>query len=306
MDSLTTTANSQRRALLEQDRQMLRRLVAEWRTVAARIDQEVARLSTDAALSRTWLYERERLTILRITVQAHIQRYVLLLEQEIVTAITTQQAVDDALDLIKAAIDAPLIVPIGPTEQLIQLRPLLESLAPQAAQAVADALIQGVALGQGPREIARAIRKVANLTLNRALTIARTETLRAYRATTLRAYRANREVVTGWIWLAAHSPRTCAMCLAMSGTKHTLDEEMRSHPNCRCVMVPITETVIQIESGIDWFARQTGAVQKGILGPGKFKAYQNSTLALSDLVGTKQTAAYGAVRYEKPLKEVAV
>lgn len=303
-DSLTTTANNQRRALLADDRALLRRLAAAWRGVEQRIDQEVAKLLSGSP-TLNQLYERERLNILRVQVQLLVQHYVNDLTEELVNSSAGQQGVDDALALIRVTESIPLIA-IRPVVEQLALRPLLQSIAPETAQAIANALIQGVALGQGPREIARAINRVANVTLTRALTIARTETLRAYRESSRQAYLMNSGVVTAWIWHAALGPRTCAMCIAMHGTEHPLTETMATHPNCRCAMLPKTSTPMQIESGIDWFARQPTDVQRGILGPGKFKAHQAGALSLSDLVGTKQTIAYGPVRYERPLKEVTV
>src|SRR5690606_38014624 len=83
------------------------------------------------------------------------------------------------------------------------LRRLLDELGPDASRAARDTLVNGVILGQGPRQIAREMRQALGGNLVRALRIARTETIRPYRTATLRSYAANSDVVRGWRWVAS-------------------------------------------------------------------------------------------------------
>lgn len=119
----------------------------------------------------------------------------------------------------------------------------LSAPLPDEARAVVHAkLLTGVATGQHPERVARAIvrnaRDAFGGQLTRAMVIARTELLDASREATRLSFRASSEVV-GWVWQAAVGSRTCPACLAMSGTQHGLDETLEGHPQCRCVMVPL-------------------------------------------------------------------
>lgn len=112
------------------------------------------------------------------------------------------------------------------------------TLAPfgrETAQGIGEALVHGILSGRNPRETARAMANAWGVPLTRALTINRTEQLRAYRMATLESYRRNSEVVRGWTWMAELGPRTCMSCLAQHGSVHGLDETLDDHPNGRCL-----------------------------------------------------------------------
>lgn len=122
------------------------------------------------------------------------------------------------------------------------LAKLLDTIAPQTVGRVKDSLLSGLASGRGVAGIARDIRQDIGGSAVRALLIARTETMRAYRSAALGTYRLNSDVVNGWEWLAALTPRTCAFCTSMHGTFHALDEDFVSHPACRCTAIPVTKS----------------------------------------------------------------
>lgn len=116
-------------------------------------------------------------------------------------------------------------------------------LAPAASEAMRRELIRGIALGDNPRTAARAmLRRVEgafNGGLTRAIVIARTEMLDAYRAAAGLFHQANRDVVSGWTWVADLGPRTCPSCWAMHGTLHPPSEPgPDDHQQGRCVRVP--------------------------------------------------------------------
>lgn len=193
------------------------------------------------------------------------------------------------------------------------LRDLIDELSPWSAKRVREELIRGVALGKNPRETAARVRGALGGSLTRAMTISRTETLRAYRAVTAEGYRRNANVVKGWVWVSALDARTCPVCIALHGTFHSLDETMATHPNCRCSMAPATrtweelgitgipDTAPTIELGTDWFDRQDVATRRRILGPSKFAAHERGLFRLGDLVGTRTSRAWGPSVFERSL-----
>jgi len=152
----------------------------------------------------------------------------------------------------------------------------LLQLGAEAVQGVRDALVAGVALGRGPREIAHQVRTAIGGNMSRALTISRTETMRAYRESTQRAYEANSRVLVGWHWWATLDERTCLFCIAQHGSMHAATERMYSHPNCRCVMLPVTQAQQQLGqeewTGPEWFMMQPYDVKVRIAGRGMYEA----------------------------------
>lgn len=181
---------------------------------------------------------------------------------------------------------------------------LLSGLAPSAADSVGDSLVSGIALGRNPRQIARDIRDALGGNLTRALTIARTETLRAYREASRAEYAANADVVNGWIWVADLSTRTCSACWAQHGSEHTLDEIMATHPNCRCTMAPLTKSwdelgygdtpeTVRIAPGKDEFKKLSAADQRSILGDRVYEAWRGNRITLDDVVVQRQSPVWG-------------
>lgn len=199
------------------------------------------------------------------------------------------------------------------------------SFGPDAADALQRTLYSALAAGTAPGQVASELADTLDMSLSRALTIARTEMLGAYRAATLLNYQANRDVVNGWVWLATDDGRCCAACLSMQGSKHDVDEDMGTHVNCRCAMVPetkswddilgplgidtsdIPDTTLDVESGADWFARQSAATQRAIIGSqAGYDAYQAGDIALCDFVGVTHSATWGTSRYQKSLTQLGI
>ena len=131
---------------------------------------------------------------------------------------------------------------VGATQAGSALDTLFRGIRAEGAQAAEDALVQGIVLGYNPRKIAPMIRDALGVQLNRALTISRTETMRAQRVAASESYKANADVMKGWRWQAALTGNTCPVCISMHGSIHPVEEEMESHPNCRCSMVPVTKS----------------------------------------------------------------
>lgn len=248
-----------------------------------------------------------------------------------------RQAIEAALRNADALLRASLApAPFGvtatfnalPTEVLNELvgvlqdgtpvREILEQYGRQSAEAIREELLVGLVRGVNPNDVARSIRTAMDGNAVRALTVARTELLRAYRESSLRLYRANRDLVTGWLWWSSRTERTCPLCWAMHGTVHPLDEMFGSHPNCRCTPLPVTKTwrelgfgdvpgdrSLDVEPGTEAFKRLSADRQRQILGPAKYRAYSQGKLTLPDLVKVTRDARWGITRTERSFRELS-
>lgn len=195
------------------------------------------------------------------------------------------------------------------------LKELLDRIPFQVGKRIERELLAGVAMGLNARQVGRQIRKAAGLGLTRSLTIARTETLRAYRHASIQSYRENTEVVEQWEWLASRSVRTCAMCLAMDGKRFPLSTPFGSHPNCRCTAIPVLKSWEELgfsgieeeekpETGAEWFVKQPEEAQRTILGDAKYEAWKAGKITLQDLIGYENDRRWGPSRWERSLKDV--
>lgn len=249
-------SDAQRRAQRRRARPLERDLTAAYQQVWARIRAElaatIAQAEADQASGRkvttAVLLRQDRLQNLLGQVVAEVNLIADFSAQGVATA--QADAVlggrIDAESLIQTALGtAPpgaAFTPAFPTEAFRELvgfatdggplGDLLAELGSDAGARVRTALLTGLATGQNPRAIARHARDALGGNMARALTIARTEVLRSYREATRQTYKANRDVVQGWVWNASLDRRTCAMCVAMHGTVHGLDETMDTHPSC--------------------------------------------------------------------------
>ena len=337
---IIAAAEGFRRDLLRRERDaasaLARAYGVVWREVRDRLD----RLMKEAELRASgitpdvaWLMRRERLESLQAQTEQQVAQFARdadpLIQREQREAVALAQA--HAPQLVLPLLP-PQRVSVGvvwnrvPQEAITSLvgflrdgSPLssvLDTLGPLAAEGMKKALIAGIGTGQNPREIARLARQELGVPLTRALTIARTETLRAYREASRESYLVNDDVVKGWRWLCDQSPRTCPACLAMDGTEFPLNEPMGTHPNCRCTMVPITRTWEELgfeadandeppphETGADWFDRQSEQVQDTVLGKAAGAAFRKGEVTLSDFVGEKRTRRWGVTRYTQSLKD---
>lgn len=173
------------------------------------------------------------------------------------------------------------------TEQITsRMRPL----SGEAMEVVRRELVRGLVAGSNPRTVARSMVRRAeqgfNGGLTRALNVSRTELLDAHRTAAAAGQEQHADVLTGWMWLATLSPRTCPSCIAMHGTVHDLDEPgPLDHQQGRCTRLPQTKTWTEL--GFDdmdeppslvpdadaWFAGLTPNEQRELLGPKRYAAW---------------------------------
>ena len=217
-------------------------------------------------------------------------------------AISHSQATVNAI-----ATEAQIVVPfnrlpVSATENMIglagdgsPLRTLLNDAARVGPDAMAQELINGIALGRNPLEVARrAMRLGLGQSFTRMQLISRTEQLRVYRETSLQSYRAS-NVVVGYKRLSARDERTCIACLFADGRVYGLNEGFDEHPAGRCTMVPILANVppVQFEDGKTWFRRQPESTQRAMLGRGRFEAWKAGEASLDDMVSRDWDDTWG-------------
>jgi hypothetical protein len=62
--------------------------------------------------------------------------------------------------------------------------------------------------------------------------------------------------------------------------------------------------VLEHATGEQWFKAQPEAMQRSMLGPGKYDLYSTGKVKLTDIVGEHTDPTYGQMIIEKPLKEL--
>lgn len=181
-------------------------------------------------------------------------------------------------------------------------------------------LIRGISVGANPRETARRIIKRTegqfNGGLNRALTIARTETLDAHRAGAAVAAKQNTDILQGWRWSCSLSGRTCGACLSMHGREFTNDDPgPEGHPNCRCARIDITKTWKELGFDIPepadtfpdaraWYDNLTPDSQADILGKSRRDLLANGDIKWEDLATKQENPGWRPSYQETPLKDL--
>lgn len=336
MPDLYQLARQQRADLIAADRAVMRRLAADYqRRVIAPLQAELDALNAradrlmrrDGELGPATLFQQGRLEGMLADARARMGAFTELAQRT--TESVSRSALDLALGGQAELVDAA--TPPGVGHDFAGARPdAVEAVLAQADAAagglqrvnqrqvelIGQQLTEHVARGRHPRELARVIRDQAGLPLTRALTIARTEQLRAYRTGSSLTYQQARDSLRGWVWLSAADSRTCAVCWALHGSLHSVDEPMGSHPNCRCVPVP--QTLPWSRWGVDGeleprrpdpgpvlFDRLPRAEQRRVLGPGGLRLYERGELDLVDLVQATSHPLYGPGVRRRPLAAAA-
>ncbi len=340
-DNIFDVADRFRNELLRRERQAATELVraygAIWQRLKRRLDELGLQIEEARALGEepgpSWLFQYDRLESLLWQVRAELRDFARFADVKIITeqSWATELGQSHAEELIRRQLGKPPPgvdvvldrLPIEAIRDLVgflqngsPLRSLLDELGPQAAEALKKELITGLGTGQHPSVIVRNIKLELAGNLVRALTIARTEVMRAYRESSRRFYQQNDDIVKGWVWHAKLTATTCVVCWAMHGSFHPVGRRMEEHPRGRCAMIPVTKTWrelgfsgvperrLEIMSGSELFKELPDSAQEKILGPAAFLAYKAGAFELQDLVGRHVDRQWGAVRYRRSLREV--
>lgn len=191
---------------------------------------------------------------------------------------------------------------VGYTRAGTPLADLIRTANAQGADRITAGLVEGIAQGLPVREIARAIFDAGlNTSLDRALLVARTETIRAYRAGTTAQYQ--RAGIKQYRRIAAHNPQTCPACLALDGKIYDTDT-FDSHPACRCSSVPVLPGIdYNLQTGEQWLLSQSEDIQRQVLGPARYEFVQNGG-NFADLATVKHDDTWGPTIAQTPVSKL--
>jgi hypothetical protein len=194
---------------------------------------------------------------------------------------------------------------IGFTADGTPLYDLLRASYPETVLKLTEDLVTGMAQGLGPRATAAKMAENMAGNLDRALLIARTEQLRALRAGNLDQMRQS-NVVNGYIRRAQRNGTVCAACLALDGTEYPTKEDFASHPACACYLQPKLRfgKTPSFPTGPEWLETQPEAVQRQILGKGKFELYKNGQLDWNNVAKIHNDSTWGPTIKQTPLSEL--
>ena len=196
------------------------------------------------------------------------------------------------------------------------LSELLQPIGPLTAGRIRQTIGTGIALGYGPRKVARQVADTSGMALSRALLISRTEITRAHREASRLDYQNNSQLVKGYRRVATKADSTCVACIALDGTKYPLNEPLNEHPNGRCSMVPDVldyadlgldvERLPEPPTARDWLENQPELVQRKDLKKARFDAWKKGDIQLNQLATVKPNPVWGDSAVVKPLKDLGI
>lgn len=315
MPTTLSLANAERQAVILRDVQTATRLADAYRSSlktirdqALSLQSEIRRVGmTPAALARNPRYQ-----MLLANTRMQIARF----EQQATAIITTAQ--HQEIRAAQSAIDGmlrngPNRLALPPSTLSLprpgfsaggkSISSLMAGMPRQTADMLRAELQRAAATNASPAVVAANVNNILSLPLTRAQTVSRTESMRVHRDTTQASMQANKHMLSGWWWMSNLSRTTCAVCWAMHGTKHRVGESMGSHPNCRCIMVPLPIGESLPADGSTRFSNLSADDQRAIVGQAKHDAMRNGDIRLTDLVGVERSRTWGTGRHENSLDD---
>jgi SPP1 gp7 family putative phage head morphogenesis protein len=295
-----------------------------WADMLALAESMAAEKEAGRSISRSKLFRFERYQQLLAQAQAELSRFNATAGREIERAALANvlDGLDDGLTLIDGAVrpygerGVSIVLDrlgIEAAENVAALaragQPLnviLDRSYPAAVEGITDRLIDGIARGINPREVARRMRNDGlSQGLNHILLVARDQSNRAYRQATLEQYRRS-GVVYGYRRISAKQARTCAACLALDGKFYELDEPFEEHPQGRCTAIPAVKGFepVGFQSGEVWFNEQPAAVQRQILGNDRYEAWGDGLFEFSRLAKIVPNEVWGPSAQVRSLREL--
>lgn len=186
---------------------------------------------------------------------------------------------------------------IGSLSDGSPLRESLSMIGPDTADAVRNALADGIVRLIPTKQLGAGLARQLNLSEARAQTLARTAVQQAARNAQLEQMAQNDDILDGWEWFSALDSRTCLSCVAQHGVTFPLSEsQFPAHPNCRCVAVPVLSDYPDQgigPTGEEWFATLPADQQDAMLPVWARDEYRAGRVRISDFAQEHQSANYG-------------
>ena len=326
-----------RQALLALESQQTRAVIAAYRPVQNNIDRNVMRILTQAQsenLSRAQVMRLRRMSQLRAQIIVDVARYqgvagaAIIQGQSSAVALAQGAAYETMAAGLPPGVTPQMMANVGlewnklPSDAFANfvgisrdgapIGNLLAPLGADTANAITETIGEGIAMGRSPRDTAVRVTNASGMALTRSLTVARTETNRAYREASRLQYAANPNLVKGYQRNSAKDDRVCIACLILDGELYENDEPLDAHINCRCAIVPVTVTYEDLgldvpmppepENGKDWFSKQDEATQSSIMGSKRFDAWKSGSIGFNDMVQVTDNPVWGKSAGVAPLK----
>ena len=303
-----------RAALLAREQAAMQEQARRWlgveQAIQAQTDALTLELARDPVVTTSQLMRSRRWQALAEQTRDELHKYERYMEPRITDGQRDMitRAIEHSAQAINAvATEAGIVVPfnrlpVANVEGMVglagdgsPLRAILADASSVGPDALAQELVNGIALGRNPIEVARqAIRRGLGQSFTRMQAISRTEQLRVYRITSLQSYQ-NSRVVVGYRRLSARDDRVCAACLMADGQQYPIDHGFDEHVQGRCTCIPVLRNVppVQYETGQEWFTRQPEGTQLAILGRGRFDLWRRGEATLDDMVSRDWSDVWG-------------
>jgi SPP1 gp7 family putative phage head morphogenesis protein len=193
---------------------------------------------------------------------------------------------------------------IGLAQDGSPLQKILSATHIDAVDGIMKELINGIALGLNPKEMARRMANGAAGSLNRMMTIARTEALRSYRDATFQQYAATG--VQQWQRVEAKDSRTCPGCLALDGRLYPMNRKPFDHPRGRMTLIPVLKGLDKRPSAESWFYSQPIDKQKAQLGAARWDGLTKGLFNWGDMAKVTNDPVWGDSVTVRSLTELGV
>jgi len=323
--AIALAVRAQKEAIEAADDAILRQLAREWLAVEKALQDKLDLLTDDIyqlkragkPVSVGKLYQQARYKALIAQAQEQVARYagtaanIIAQAQTDMIGIGVQNAQSVLSGVVGGAFDRMSVGSVesmiaatagmgadgAPLRQLLFERMVLDAdgnVLPGVQERLVNTLIQGVTQGWNPKKTAKLMKNDLAQGLEKALVIARTETMRAYRTANAAQMKAS-GVVEGQMRMCAHTSATCAACLADEGTVYPIDEPLPEHPRGRCVGVPVLEGMAppKFAKGEEWLLSQDESTQRAILGEKRYGLWKDGTVAFQDFAKQTESPVWG-------------
>lgn len=300
-----------KRAVLTQERDLVREITARWLEVERSLDPQVRLLAQELRqaqasgqkVTRSRLQRNERYVVILSLLSLLVQGFTTDTETRIRSGIRALAEIgeSEARSVLEAQeLALPTSQPgevsarVAAAEAKRPVSGMLEEVLPDAADGLTSALVIGLGLGWALGKLLGATREGLSGGLNRALLIGRDQGFRAYRLGADYTYQESGEVKFR-MRVTRHDSSVCLACLSRDRELLPVDSPTYDHPAGRCsfTAVPAGYDYRKYEGGEAWFKMLGQDQQRAMLGPTRFKAWSDGTLNFNRLAKDRFSKTYG-------------